>query len=160
VRTNAVEIASANTALWDDILKPTTTSAGDRWVKFEQEYGIQEESGSALGRMIQNAKYGLDTMCFTALEGAKELEFTHDFGEDSESAFGTGGAQPDYSVPMVGRLGHAQLKSEVTVHDPDTGEAFVGLKLTIPFGPGLGRSSVVPHSRMDRGEGKERPTTQ
>ena len=143
----------------DDVLTlPASTSAGDRWEKFEQEYGIKQESGSAFGRMIQNAKYELDTMCFTAMEGAKELEFTHDFGEDSDR--GTGTAQPDYSVPMVGRLGHAQLESEVTVHDPDTGEAFVGLKLAIPFGPGLGKTAGVPRTRLDRGDGNERSTTQ
>lgn len=152
--TNTVETAAANTALWDDdVLKPGATSSGDRWEKFEQEYGIKQESPSTLGRMIQSAKYGLDTMCFTALEGAKELEFTHDFGVDSES--GTGEAQPDYSVPMVGRLGHAQLKSEVTVHDPQTGEAFIGLKLAIPFGPGQGTTPKVPHSRLGRDEGSE-----
>ena len=157
--TNAVEIAAANTALWDDdVLKPAATSSGDRWEKFEQEYGIKKESTSTLGRMIQSAKYGLDTMCFTAIEGAKGLEFTHDFGVDSES--GTGAGQPDYSVPMVGRLGHAQLESEVTVHDPQTGEAFVGLKLAIPFGPGQGTPSKVPHSRPGRDEGSNQATTE
>jgi len=152
--TNTIEIAAANTALWDvDVLKPRAMSSGDRWEKFEQEYGIKKESASTLGRMIQSAKYELDTMCFTAMEGARELEFTRDFGIDSEN--GTGEAQPDYSVPMVGRLGHAQLKSEVTVHDPQTGEAFVGLKLAIPFGPGQGTPSKVPHSRLGRDEGSE-----
>jgi len=162
VQPNDVGIAALDTGLLDDhelrLLTPPTTSAGDRWAKFEQEYGIKQESGSAFGRMIQNAKYGLDTMCFTAMEGAKELEFTHDFGEESDR--GTGVAQPDYSVPMVGRLGQAQLESEVTVHDPNTGEAFVGLKLAIPFGPGLGRSSEVPRSRLDRGESSKRGATQ
>jgi hypothetical protein len=154
VRTNATGTAAANTALWDDdVVKSAGTSSGDRWERFEQEYGIKKESASTLGRMIQSAKYGLDTMCFTAMEGAKELEFTYDFGVDSES--GTGAAQPEYSVPMVGRLGHAQLKSEVTVHDPQTGEAFIGLKLAIPFGPGQGTPPKVRHSRPGRDEGSE-----
>jgi hypothetical protein len=150
--TNGVEIVAANAFIWEDVLKPATTSPGDRWAKFEQEYGDERKSASAFGRMIQTAKYGLDTACFTAQEAAKELEFTHDFGEDSVSDLGTGAAQPDYSVPMVGRLGHAQLKSEVTVHDPQTGEAFIGLKLAIPFGPGLGQSSEVPRSPLRRSE--------
>ena len=157
VRTDPVEVVAANTVWWDDdiLMKPVATSSGDRWARFEQEYGIKQESASALGRMIQSAKYGLDTMCFNAQEAAKELEFTHDFGEDSVSDLGTGAAQPDYSVPMVGQLGHAQLQSEVTVHDPQTGEAFVGLKLAIPFGPGLGTPSKVPHSRPGRDEAGE-----
>jgi hypothetical protein len=41
-----------------------------------------------------------------------------------------------YSLPLFGRFDRAQFKSEVTIHDPQTGTAFIGLKLAIPFGPG------------------------
>lgn len=150
--TNGAEIVAANASLWDDVLKPATTSPGDRWVKFEREYGVERKSSSTVGRMIQTAKYGLDTMCFAAQEAARKLEFTYAIGEESATAFGSGTAQPEYSLPMFGRLGHVQLKSEVTVHDPQTGEAFIGLKLAIPFGPGLGQSSEVPRSPLRRGE--------
>jgi hypothetical protein len=91
-------------------------------------------------------------MCFTAQEAAKKLEFTYDIGEESASALGTGTAQPEYSLPLLGRIGQAQLKSEVTVHDPQTGEAFVGLKLAIPFGPGGREASEVPRRRVSRSE--------
>jgi hypothetical protein len=37
---------------------------------------------------------------------------------------------------VFGGFGHAQFKSEVTIHDPQTGEAFIGLKLAVPFGQG------------------------
>ena len=89
VPTNVVEITEANLASWDDDVQKTGASnSGDRWEKFEQDFGIKQESPSTFGRMIQSAKYKLDTMCFTAMEGAKELEFTHDFGVDSETAPG------------------------------------------------------------------------
>lgn len=147
-----VDVPVANVALGDDELKPTTATSGDRLVSFEQEYGLKPESTSAVGRMIQAAKYGLDKICFTTQEAARKLEFTYDIGEEPPSALGSGMAQPQYSLPMFGRFGHAQLKSEVTVHDPQTGEAFIGLKLSIPFGPGGRERNEVPRSPIRRGE--------
>jgi hypothetical protein len=102
--------------------------------------------------MFQAAKYGLDTMCFAAQETARKLEFRYDFWEESPSSFGSGMTQPEYSLPMFGRFGHAQLKSEVTVHDAQTGEAFIGLKLTVPFGAGGRGSSEAPRGSARRSE--------
>jgi len=102
--------------------------------------------------MLRAAKYGLDTMCFAAQETAKRLEFKYDLWEESPASFGSGMARPEYSLPMFGRFGHAQLKSDVTVHDAQTGEAFIGLKLTIPFGPGARESSEAPRGGLRRSE--------
>ncbi len=105
-------------------------------MKFESEYGIQEKSLSPIGRMFQVAKYGLDRMTFTAQETAKRFEFTYDLGDAPANEPGSRIPAPQYSLPMFGRFGRAQLKSEVTIHDPQTGQAFIGLKLAIPFGQG------------------------
>ena len=59
-----------------------------------------------------------------------------DLGEEPAYDPGCGSAAPQNSLPMFGRFGRAQFKSEVTVHDPQTGQAFIGLKLSIPFGQG------------------------
>ncbi len=120
----------------ENIIKPTTTTSSDRWTKFESEYGIEQESPSAICRMFQAAKYGLDRVTFTAQETAKRCEFAYDLG--SAPANDPGGRVPasQYSLPGFGRFGCAQFKSEVTIHDPQTGQAFIGLKLAIPFGPG------------------------
>lgn len=149
---NIVGAPVAKVASGDDVLKPRVTNSGDRVARFEQEYGVERESTSAIGRMIQAAKYGLDKMCFTVQEASKKLEFTYDIGSEPPSALGSGTAQPQYSLPVFGRFGHAQLKSEVTVHDPQTGEAFIGLKLSIPFGPGGRERSEVPRRPLRRGE--------
>jgi hypothetical protein len=86
--------------------------------------------------MIQAAKYGLDRMTFTAQETAKRCEFSYDLGDApaSDTVGQCGNSQ--YSLPMFGRFGNAQFRSEVTIHDPQTGQAFIGLKLAIPFGRG------------------------
>ena len=137
MQTNITSITKARGRdFGSDIIKPTTTTSSDRWIKFEREYGIEQESPSAIGRMFQVAKYGLDRMTFTAQETAKRCEFTHDLGEEPAYDPGCRSAAPQYSPPMFGRFGRAQFKSEVTVHDPETGQAFIGLKLSIPFGQG------------------------
>src|ERR1035437_5682723 len=136
MQTNASFVAEAKGRDVDDIIKPKTTTPADRWMKFESEYGIEQESPSPIGRMFQVAKYGLDRMTFTAQETAKRFEFTYDLGDVPANEPGSRIPAPQYSLPMFGRFGHAQLKSEVTIHDPQTGQAFIGLKLAIPFGQG------------------------
>ena len=136
VCTNVDLFAEARDQGLCDLIKRTTTTPADRWLKFEGEYGIREESPSPIGRIFQVAKYGLDRVTFTAQETARRLEFTYDVGDVPASDTSSRSAAPQYSLPMFGRFGHAQLKSVVTVHDSQTGEAFVGLKLAVPFGQG------------------------
>jgi hypothetical protein len=114
---------TVETNAWDmgDLIKPTTTTSADRWIIFE---------------MLQAAKYGLDRMTFTAQETTKRLEFTYNIADEPSTDTGSQAATPQYSLPMFGRFGQAQLKSDVTIHDPQTGEAFIGVKLVIPFGQG------------------------
>ena len=134
--TNTTPAAEAKTTRLCSLIKPTAMTSGDRWSVFESEYGIQEASPSAVGRIFQAAKYGLDRMTFSAQETAKRCEFTYDLGEAPPNEPGSRIPTPQYSLPMFGRFGQAQIKSAVTIHDPQTGEAFVGLKLVIPFGRG------------------------
>jgi hypothetical protein len=111
---------------------PLSRSAAIGWARFEREYGIQHRSASQVLSAVQTAKYGLDSMIFGAQAAIKQLELTYDFG----SATGPSGETvvPRYSMPVIGTFGHAQLKSVFTVHDPQTGAVFFGLKLHIPFG--------------------------
>src|ERR1017187_10123147 len=78
--TNTTRAAEAKTTRLCSLIKPTAMTSGDRWSVFESEYGIQEVSSSAIGRIFQAAKYGLDRMTFSAQETAKKCEFTYDLG--------------------------------------------------------------------------------
>jgi hypothetical protein len=131
-------VAEAKSPDTDYVLVPLSanTSAPDRSEKFESEYGIKERSSSPIGRLFQSAKYALDKATFTAEEAAKKLEFTYDIGEPPPSDLGMTPPTPKFSLPLFGTFGHAQLKSEATVHDPQTGVAMFSLKLVIPFGSG------------------------
>ena len=94
------------------------------------------ESDSPFGRALQLAKYGLDKACFTVQEAARKLEFKYDTGEATSGVFGGEVGAPQYNLPVFGRFGHGQVQTVVKTHDPQTGQAFFGVKLTIPFGPG------------------------
>ena len=135
-QTNATSLAETNGRDVGDIIKRGVTTSTDRWTKFENEYGIEQENPSAIGRIFQVAKYGLDRMTFTAQETAKRCEFTYDLGDVPPNDSGSRAVAPQYSLPLFGRFGRAQFKSEVTIHDPQTGQAFIGLKIAIPFGQG------------------------
>ena len=135
-QTNATSLTEVKERDVGDIIKPGATTPADRWVKFENEYGIEQENPSAIGRIFQVAKYGLDRMAFTAQETAKRAEFTYDLGDAPLNDSANRAIAPQYSLPMFGRFGRAQFKSEVTIHDPQTGQAFIGLKIAIPFGQG------------------------
>ncbi len=108
------------------------STEGDRWEAFESEYGIHQRSPSRFLSMLQSAKYGIDRLAFGAKETAKRMEFTYDLG----SANGPSGdtPKPQYTLPLFGAFGHAQLRTVLTEHDPQTGTPFVGVKLSIPFG--------------------------
>ena len=136
LETNNNTSTGISVSSWSEALKPNSGTAGDRLVSFEQEYGMDPESGSPFGRALQVAKYGLDKACFTVQEAARKLEFKYDTGEATCGVLGGDTGNPQYDFPVFGRFGHAQLQTVVKVHDPQTGQAFFGLKLTIPFGPG------------------------
>jgi hypothetical protein len=111
---------------------PRKSTEGDRWEAFEREYGVHQKNPSWFLSMLQSAKYGLDKLTFGAKETARRMEFTYDIG----SADGPSGrsSKPQYSLPLFGAFGHAQLKTVLTEHDPQTATPFVGLKFSVPFG--------------------------
>ena len=136
--------------------QPASRSTADHWRKFDDEFGIKEKSSSLCLQAIQSAKYGLDTLTFGTEEAAKQLEFTHDVGDSAPPAHQSSAAAPGCSIPLFGEFGQAQIKSVVTTHDPQTGEALAGLKLVIPFGPGGVRSDR--YTERNWGGGASRDT--
>jgi hypothetical protein len=147
-QTNIGDSVSITAPSWGDVLKPNGRTSGDRLVSFEREYGMGEESASRFGKALQAAKYGLDKMCFTAQEAAKKLEFKYDTAEASSGVLGGDAGEPQYQLPVFGRFSHAQLQTVVSVHDPQTGQTFFGVKLTVPFGAGGQEVFEAPRSEM------------
>jgi hypothetical protein len=134
--TNINTSAAITAPSWSGIFQPNLGTAGDRLVDFEQEYGMDPESGSRFGRALQLAKYGLDKACFTVQEAARRLEFKYDTAGATSGVLGGDVGNPQYNLPVFGRFDHVQLQTVVKVHDPQTGQAFFGVKMSVPFGPG------------------------
>jgi hypothetical protein len=145
------DLAANTTPGWGEDSQLKIGTPSDRLVNFEQEYGMSLENGSTFGRVLQAAKYGLDKMCFTMQEATKKLEFKYDTSQARSGVWGGDAGEPQYNLPVFGRFSHAQMQTVVTVHDPQTGQAFFGVKLSIPFGPGGGESGASrsgPHQRQ------------
>ncbi len=129
-------LAEAKAPTWENIVTvPSARDAqGDRMTKFENDFGIHQKSPWWIGRMLQSAKYQVDSVLFGAQEGVHRLEFTYDVGEAPPNGPGTEVMKPQYALPLLGNFGHAQLKTVITEHDPQTSTPFVGVKFTVPFG--------------------------
>ena len=136
---------------WSEVDKPSRSTAGDRLVSFEEEYGMDQDSRSPFGRALRAAKYGLDKACFAAQEAARKLEFKYDTEDAASGVLGGDAGNPQYYLPVFGRFSHAELQTVVTVHDPQTGQAFFGVTLSVPFGPSgqeaLQTSGRATHAR-------------
>jgi len=111
--TGAVVIAEAHEPEWHPASNPISPQSihADKSLAFEREYGIDRLSRSQFLSMVQAAKYGLDTMTFTAQQQAKRLEFTHTIGDPTAPGATTGTGQPDYALPLFGTFGRMQLLS-------------------------------------------------
>jgi hypothetical protein len=107
-----------------------TRTAAEPWVAFEEEYEPSNRSPWLAGRWLQSAKYQLDTAAFLVQQSAKKLEFRCDFGGSLANNRYEPAASQQFSTPLL-RLPPGHLESIVTVHDPQTGQAFIGLKLVI-----------------------------
>ena len=134
--TKITVLAEAKAPTWENVVVvvPNRETQGDRWMKFENDFGIHQKSPWWIGRMLQSAKYQVDTMIFGAQEGVRRLEFTYDIGEAPPNGPGSEVMNPQYALPLFGNFGHAQLKTCITQHDPQTGTPFVGVKFNVPFG--------------------------
>jgi hypothetical protein len=110
-----------------------TPTAVDPWVAFEEEYKPSKRISWQAGRWLQSAKYRLDTAAFLIKESAKKLQFRYDFGGSFANDQYDPPASQQFSTPLLS-LPPGHLESIVTVHDPQTGEAFIGLELVIEIG--------------------------
>jgi hypothetical protein len=112
-------------------------TAGERWEKFEAEFGIQQRESSLLRASVQSAKYQLDRAVFAMQEIVdtveSALEFDYPIGRWAASDAGRGGGQPRSSNPLQDALLNARLQSDIDLSVP-TGRAFVGVKLVLPVG--------------------------
>lgn len=115
-------------------------SEGQRWVRFEDEFGVQERSESWMLSGIQSAKYQLDRTVFALdvmvenVERAVRMEYdlsrgTMHMGE----TYRPRAPLRTFADPWRDVWENARLKSDVDL-DVFSGRAWVGLRLVFPIG--------------------------
>src|SRR5208283_5600625 len=69
--TKIIVLAEAKAPTWETIVTVPSTRdpQGERLTKFENDFGIHQKSPWWIGRMLQSAKYQVDSVLFGAQEG-------------------------------------------------------------------------------------------
>jgi len=118
-------------------VRPNALTAGERWEKFEAEFGITNRSSSTMVGSMESAKYQLDKSTFAIQEFANNvadaLRFDYGWSDltGSKPSSTTDPPQPNAN-PILDSLENARFKSDIDLNL--IGGSFVGVKLVLPFG--------------------------
>lgn len=112
---------------------------GERWEKFEAEFGLNAKNPSLFKGSLELAKYRLDKTTFAVNEFVQNVEnaFSFDYGlqpvggrEGADTA--TRVAAP-FPIPLWDTVQNARFKSDIDLNVPGA-RAFVGVRLVLPIG--------------------------
>jgi len=112
-------------------------SAGERWEKFEAEFGVTNKNSSATMGTVESAKYQLDKSTFALQEFVNSVTSSLSFDYGMSDLTGckpssTTAPPPRNANPILDCLGNARFKSDInlTLASPP----FVGVRLVMPIG--------------------------
>ena len=131
-----------NTALsesdsWQITTQRRELTQGEKWERFEAEFGITHKNSSFVRGVLESAKYRLDKTVFglqewvDAIEGV--LRFDYPLTGLGNAPGGTVSSHLNDSVPFWGSLETPRLQSDIDL-DPFTRRAFVGVRVVFRFG--------------------------
>ncbi|MEI6083000.1 MAG: hypothetical protein WCS70_01720 [Verrucomicrobiota bacterium] len=113
-----------------------TGSTGDRWVKFEADFGITDKDAAPVKGSLQAAKYQLDQTTFVLQEFVKNVEdqLRFDYGvRDFSSAPTTPkSSRLNSGNILLDTLNATRFQSDINLQT--VGRQFVGVKLVLPLG--------------------------
>jgi hypothetical protein len=118
---------------------PRQLTQGERWEKFEAEFGMAEKNPAFIKGSIESAKYRLDKTVFEANEFVQNLENAFSFDYGLRAANGAGGTNTSARgasaspIPLWDAVENARFKSDIDLNIPG-GRAFVGVRLVLPIG--------------------------
>jgi hypothetical protein len=134
--TGALDGEAASRAMKEPKQKLTR---GERWEKFEDEYGIHQKNPSLVKGSLESAKYRLDKTTFAVNEFVQDVEDALSFdyelrslGREARAEDSPRSAAPS-SIPFWDSVENARLKSDIDLDVP-RGRAFVGVRLVLPIG--------------------------
>ncbi len=95
--------------------------------KFEEEYGVHQQTDSPVVETVLGAQSQIDDVLFNLQEAS-----VHEY---PLGGTGSGNTEAiDSDNPLLFVLRDAKVKTVISTHDSQTGSRFVGVKLVIPVG--------------------------
>ena len=122
-------------ARWQIVAVRRSPTSTDRRQQFETDFGIQNKEPTLALGSVQTAKYQLDSTTFAAQEIAKSFEFEYQLRDMWTYNPSSNLARRSYSDPFRDMLDHSRFNTSLKLNDAQVGgAAFIGLKLSMPFG--------------------------
>ena len=116
--------------------KPSTS--GERWEKFEVEFGIPHKDSSLFKGSMETAKYRLDRTLFGMQEVVQDFQnavaFDYQLRSLGRSSSSTNRlAASSVPIPLWDTMENARFQSDIDLN-MGAGRAFVAVKLVLPIG--------------------------
>ncbi len=108
------------------IAQRVLSPSDQRRQKFEEEYGVHQQTDSPVVQTVIGAQSRIDDVLFN-LQEASVHEYPLGIGSGNTEAI-------DSDNPLLFVLCDAKVKTVISTHDSQTGSRFVGVKLVIPVG--------------------------
>jgi hypothetical protein len=113
-------------------------TSGDRWEKFETEFGTPKKDPSLIKGSMESAKYQLDRSLFGMQEFVQNVQdaVSFDYELRNLDRSPAPNARPWASsvpIPMWDTMERARFQSDIDLNTAG-GRAFVGVRLTLPIG--------------------------
>jgi hypothetical protein len=112
---------------------------GERWEKFEAEFGLSQKSPSFIKGSVESTKYRLDRTTFILNEFVQNVENALSFDYGLRPAGGPNGTNTirrgaaSSPIPLWDAVQNARFKSDIDLNVPG-GRAFLGVRLVLPIG--------------------------
>jgi hypothetical protein len=116
----------------------TDLTSGERWEKFECEFGIPQKDPSLVMGSMENAKYQLDRTCFEMQECVRYIQDNVFFDCPLRNIGQTPSSSDrckfsEVPIPLWDTLQQARFQSDIDLNTA-SGRAFVGVQLVLPIG--------------------------
>lgn len=142
--TNSVSRDQNSSVTTDDAAVPNVqaprkpSTSGERWEKFEVEFGIPYKDPSPIKGSMESAKYRLDRTLFgmqELLQGVQNaVSFDYELRSLSHSSSSTNHlTTSSVPIPLWDTMEKARFQSDIDVN-MGAGRAFVGVRLVLPIG--------------------------